>query len=69
LSTCSKWASVAFDGSGAFSATTWTRLGGNGVIQRRFNVSVLARARSRKNIHASRPFQEKIARPKIGQNE
>ena len=38
------------------------------VIQRRFNVSV-PRARFGNSIHASRPFREMIARPKISRNE
>ena len=41
------------------------RLGDSTSLQREFS----ARARSKKSIHASRPFREMIARPKISRNE
>ena len=44
-------------------------LGGKRVIQVRFNVSVPRARVPNKSIHASRPFREMIARPKISRNE
>ena len=44
-------------------------LGGNREIQRRFDASVPRARVPEKNIHASRPFREMIARPKIRRNE
>ena len=45
------------------------RLGSKRVIQRRFNVSVPRARVPKKSIHASRPFREMIARPKISRIE
>ena len=43
--------------------------GSKRVIKRRFKVSVPRARVPKKSIHASRPFREMIARPKISQNE
>ena len=60
-------ASASALSSSAAALALWIDLGGKRV---RFNASVpRARAFRRKSIHASRPFREMIARPKISRNE